>query len=437
MVDEFTYVSPPALTAISPAVGSPVGGTGVTITGTGFTEATDVNFGQALASTLVVNSAGTQITAMSPTESAGTVDVTVTGPGGTSATSAADKFTFLGVTGVSSSEAPGIYNVGAVIPIQVTFSEPVTVTGVPQLDLNAGISVAAAYTSGSGTSTLAFTYRVAAGQTTGDLDYASTAALALDGGTIADAAGNAASLALREPGGDALATQDIAVAAVSDGFESGGFTALPWQLSSSGDSPANWTVQSSVVHSGSFAAESGTIGASSSSTLSVSLTEPAGEFAFWRAVSSAAGSGILTFEIDGTPVGQWSGSVPWQQAFFWVAAGTHTYSWVYAKDADTPAGSDAAWLDDVQFLPGTTLVVEGTSAADDQFSFDASGTPLVVTLDGASQSFTTREFNKFVLLGEDGSASAALPAARAETRLGFMPTVAGNSIMERWAIRCS
>ncbi len=296
---------------------------------------------------------------------------------------------------------------GAVIPIQVTFSEPVTVTGVPQLALNAGSSATAIYTGGNGSSTLTFSYTVASGQTTGDLDYTLTA-LTLDGGTIEDANGDAASVALPSTGSDGLSTQNIAVVSVSDGFESGDFSALPWQLSSSGASPANWTVQSSVAHSGSCAAESGAIGASSSSTLSVSLTEPAGEFAFWRSVSSASGSGILTFEIDGATVGQWSGTVPWQQAFYWVAGGTHTYAWVYAKDAGTPAGSDAAWLDDVQFLPGATLVVEGTSAADDQFSFDAKGTPLVVTFDGASQSFTTREFNKYVLLGEDGSASATL-----------------------------
>ncbi len=103
-VDEFTYVSPPALTAISPAVGSAVGGTGVTITGTGFTETTEVDFGTSRANHVAVNSAGTQITAMSPMEAADTVDVTVIGPGGTSATSSADKFTYLGVTGVSSTE---------------------------------------------------------------------------------------------------------------------------------------------------------------------------------------------------------------------------------------------------------------------------------------------------------------------------------------------
>ena len=61
-------------------------------------------------------------------------------------------------------------------------------TGTPQLTLNDG--AVANYASGSGTTTLTFNYTVAAGQNTADLDYASTTALALNGGTIEQAAGN-------------------------------------------------------------------------------------------------------------------------------------------------------------------------------------------------------------------------------------------------------
>ena len=56
------------------------------------------------------------------------------------------------------------------------------------------------YTSGSTTTTLTFTYTVVAGNLTFDLDYASAGALALAGGTIADAVGNAATLTLPAPG---------------------------------------------------------------------------------------------------------------------------------------------------------------------------------------------------------------------------------------------
>ena len=115
------------------------------------------------------------------------------------------------VAGVSSTQATGTYGAGTAIPITVTFSEPVTVTGTPQLALNAGSGVVANYTSGSGTSTLTFTYTVAAGDNSSDLDYSSTTALALNAGTIKDAAGNAATLILPATGGDGLAAQNITI----------------------------------------------------------------------------------------------------------------------------------------------------------------------------------------------------------------------------------
>ena len=112
-------------------------------------------------------------------------------------------------TAVSSTTPAGAYSTGTVIPITVSFSEAVTVTGTPQLTLNDGAVVN--YTSGSGTSTLTFNYTVAAGQTTLDLDYTSTAALALNGGSIQDATGTAAVLTLPAIDTDGLATKNIVI----------------------------------------------------------------------------------------------------------------------------------------------------------------------------------------------------------------------------------
>ncbi len=98
--DEFTYTSPtptlkpPTVTGISPTSGPTTGGTSVTITGTGFTSSATVMFGSVTATAVTVNSA-TSISATSPAESAGTVNVTVTTPSGTSATSTADQFTYV------------------------------------------------------------------------------------------------------------------------------------------------------------------------------------------------------------------------------------------------------------------------------------------------------------------------------------------------------
>ncbi len=83
----------PYVTGVSPDYGASDGGTAVTISGTGFTAATEVDFGQDPASGVQVVS-DSAIEATSPSGS-GTVDVTVSGPGGTSATSASDQFSYL------------------------------------------------------------------------------------------------------------------------------------------------------------------------------------------------------------------------------------------------------------------------------------------------------------------------------------------------------
>jgi hypothetical protein len=85
----------PMVSSVSPSGGLPTGGTTVTITGTNFTGATAVNFG-ATAATIISDTA-TQITATSPA-GVGTVDVTVTTPGGTSVTSPADQYTYSKMT---------------------------------------------------------------------------------------------------------------------------------------------------------------------------------------------------------------------------------------------------------------------------------------------------------------------------------------------------
>src|SRR5262249_31805714 len=105
------------------------------------------------------------------------------------------------VSSVSSTTANGTYGVGQVIAVTVTFSEAVTVSGTPQITLETGATDAVVnYSSGSGTNTLTFNYTVASPQASADLDYQSTTALALNGGTINDAAGNAATLTLATPG---------------------------------------------------------------------------------------------------------------------------------------------------------------------------------------------------------------------------------------------
>src|SRR4029077_8610131 len=83
----------PTVTKVSPASGPAQGGNTVTITGTSFTGATAVKFGSVAAKAFKVTSS-TSITATAPADSAGVVNVTVTTPAGTSATSLKDRYKF-------------------------------------------------------------------------------------------------------------------------------------------------------------------------------------------------------------------------------------------------------------------------------------------------------------------------------------------------------
>jgi hypothetical protein len=93
--DRYTYTASAvaSITSISPTSGSTGGGTSVSLTGTGFTAATGVNFGTTPAASFTVNS-DTSITAVSPAEAAGTVDITVSTLSGTSVVGSSDQFTF-------------------------------------------------------------------------------------------------------------------------------------------------------------------------------------------------------------------------------------------------------------------------------------------------------------------------------------------------------
>lgn len=108
------------------------------------------------------------------------------------------------ITNVTSSTADGAYHATQTIDISVVFSAPVDVTGAPQITLETGTidrTIAYQVGGGSGTNTLHFTYTVQSGDSSPDLDYASSSALALAGGTInATTGGTPAVLTLPAPG---------------------------------------------------------------------------------------------------------------------------------------------------------------------------------------------------------------------------------------------
>jgi hypothetical protein len=88
----YSYLAP-VVTKVKPTSGHAVGGALVTISGTSLNDASAVIFGSTPATSVTVVSSK-KLTAIAPLGS-GTVDVTVTTPGGTSATSSVDAFTYL------------------------------------------------------------------------------------------------------------------------------------------------------------------------------------------------------------------------------------------------------------------------------------------------------------------------------------------------------
>jgi hypothetical protein len=110
--DRYLYVTPaaPTVTAVSPATGPAAGGTVVTVTGTNLSYLAQVDFGTVPAFFTAVTKNSFQ--AIAPAGS-GTVDITVTTPGGTSATGAADRFVYASaalptVTAVSPGGGPAV-----------------------------------------------------------------------------------------------------------------------------------------------------------------------------------------------------------------------------------------------------------------------------------------------------------------------------------------
>lgn len=118
--DVFTYDTAPIVTGLTPSTGSQSGGTSVTINGSGFdTSATStVHFG--LVDILNVACVSSSACVVNSPAATGTVDVTVTDPGGTSAVTPADQFTYTAATTpIITSVAPnqGVTAGGTVVTI--------------------------------------------------------------------------------------------------------------------------------------------------------------------------------------------------------------------------------------------------------------------------------------------------------------------------------
>ena len=110
----------PTVSSVSPASGPVAGGTTVIINGTNLNGATEVNFGSAPATSFTVLSP-TQISAVSPAGAPMCVEITVTTPGGVSATNTGDQFDYISLPVITSiSPTKGLISGGTQVTITGT-----------------------------------------------------------------------------------------------------------------------------------------------------------------------------------------------------------------------------------------------------------------------------------------------------------------------------
>jgi hypothetical protein len=159
--------------------------------------------------------------------------------------------------------------------------------------------------------------------------------------------GNVASFDFTLASGSYLVTRTIdqKIGSIIEDFETASFESFDWQF----DGYSEWTIWE-TGYSGSYSARSGSIPNAESTTLKITIDVLADDtISFFRKVSSEDGYDFLSFYIDETLKGQWSGNQNWEQVSFPVTQGQHTFRWVYEKDYYVISGSDCSWIDFIEF----------------------------------------------------------------------------------------
>jgi internalin A len=136
---------------------------------------------------------------------------------------------------------------------------------------------------------------------------------------------------------------------------------------------APWFGQTNVSHAVLSAAQSGSPTNTGDSWLGTTVIGP-GLLKFSWKVSSGANDGGLRFFIDGQEQTRISGETDWQQQSYYVPFGTNILVWDYSKGYSASANSNAGWVAQVSFTPGSWLRVAGMPT-DGQCELRAYGQP--------------------------------------------------------------
>jgi hypothetical protein len=146
-------------------------------------------------------------------------------------------------------------------------------------------------------------------------------------------------------------TEFLSIGPIKETFETGDFSTFNWETLGG----AYWYIDNSTANTGTYSARSGSITHVNLTTLQISYDVlEDGEISFYKKISSEANKDKLTFYIDNTAMGVWSGEEDWSQEVFHVSVGTHKFKWIYQKDSNGSYGYDCCWIDDVQ-LPAANI----------------------------------------------------------------------------------
>ncbi|MDZ3832818.1 MAG: putative Ig domain-containing protein [Sphingopyxis sp.] len=264
--NQYSFIAAPTVTGLSPTSGPAAGGTTVVITGTNLTGASAVTFGGTAATGFTVNSA-TQITATSPAGT-GTGNVRVTTVGGTSATAAANQYSFIPaptVAGLSPTSGPAAGGTTVVITgSNLSGASAVTFGGTAAtgFTVNSSTQITATSPAGAGAvdvrvTTVGGTSSVSASD---QFTYVAPPTAANGNATVAyGSAANAISLTL----GGGAATSVAVVAPASNGVATAAGTSISYTPTAGYAGPDSFTY--TATNAG---------GTSSAATVTITVTPP-------------------------------------------------------------------------------------------------------------------------------------------------------------------
>ena len=313
----------------------------------------------------------------------------------------------------SSAGDDGTYAIGDVIELTATFNEVVEATAEARIAFTLGEATKyAAYRSGSGTAELVFGYEVTEGDADGDGIEAAANALELNGGTIADPAGNEAGAAQLEHAAVAASAShkvDGVSPSLSGANVSGATLTLTWdEALDTGSVPASGDFTVTVAASGRGVASVAVAGSAVTLTLA----------------SAAAPGHAVTVQYDAgaSPIRDVAGNAAADLPARMVKANTAPRFVTAAPStlsvAENSAGGTAVGTVAAEDTDNDTLAYSLDTASDAVFDIDASGA-ITVASGATLDRETTPSYAVTVGVSDgktpDGGADAAVDATHAVT----------------------